>query len=36
MRSEDALTQLLAAIKEGEAKQDTLLINSSSCPQLEA
>ena len=31
MRSEDALAQLLAAIKEGEDKSDILLMNSPSC-----
>ena len=36
MRTEDALTQLLAAIKEGEDKRDILLINSPSCSQLES
>jgi len=35
MRTEDALTQLLAAIKEGEDKRDILLINSPSCSQQE-
>jgi hypothetical protein len=33
MRTEDALTQLLAAIKEGEDKRDILLMNSPSCSQ---
>lgn len=31
MRTEDALTRLLAAIKEGEDKSDILLMNSPSC-----
>jgi hypothetical protein len=30
MRTEDALTQLSEAIKEGESKRDVLLVNSVS------
>jgi len=35
MRTEDALNQLLAAIKEGEDKRDILLMNSPSYSQPE-